>query len=271
MSYSTATVESAESLPVATPRAEMVEVEAPGTLNAGYTFQATYNGVVFPVTVPPGGVQEGQKIIVPFTNQGTTSELTPLAAIDTAPRGHWKDGLCDCFKFGCCHPALWNAFFCPQILMGQILTRMRMNWLGSFTSEYGDYHLTFRRIAIIVVVYYVLSMLLYPSESEVIADDGTEMIVQYQGPLWKNILYNIVSASFGLYTLVVMIRLRYAVRQKYEIPSGRCGNVEDCCCVFFCGCCTVSQMARQTANYEEIRAVCCTDTGLPPSMQTIIV
>jgi len=44
-------VESAESLPVATPKMEMVEVEAPGTLSAGYTFQATYNGVVFPVTV----------------------------------------------------------------------------------------------------------------------------------------------------------------------------------------------------------------------------
>ena len=44
-------VASAESLPVATPKAEMVEVESPGTLSAGYTFQATYNGVIFPVTV----------------------------------------------------------------------------------------------------------------------------------------------------------------------------------------------------------------------------
>lgn len=44
-------VESAENLPVAMPKAEMVEVEAPGNLSAGYTFQASYNGVVFPVTV----------------------------------------------------------------------------------------------------------------------------------------------------------------------------------------------------------------------------
>ena len=46
-----ASVESSENLPVATPKVEMVEVEAPGTLSAGYTFQASYNGVVFPVTV----------------------------------------------------------------------------------------------------------------------------------------------------------------------------------------------------------------------------
>lgn len=155
--------------------------------------------------------------------------------------------------------------------MAQILTRMRMNWLGSPTTEY-DWHMTFRRIAIIVVVYYVLSLLLQPDYTEVITtEDGTATVIQHEGPLWKSISYNIASFSFGLYTLIVMIRLRAAVRNKYEIPTKRCGGAEDCCCVFFCGCCTVGQLARQTANYEEIRAVCCTDTGLPPSMQTIIV
>jgi Cys-rich protein (TIGR01571 family) len=280
----------------------MVEVESPGTLSAGYVFQATYNGVIFPVTVvrevkgtrwyrtivlrlvllipsrfpfrtskPPGGVTEGQKIVVPFTNHETTSELTPLAAIDTAPHGHWKDGLCDCCKYGPLHPALCNAFFCPQILMGQVLTRMRMDWLGSPATEY-DWQMTFRRIAIIVIVYYVLSLILQPDSTEVImADDETVTVIHHEGPLWKSILYNVLSCSFGLYTLIVMVRLRAAVRAKYEIPTKQCGKMEDCCCVVFCGCCTVSQMARQTANYEEIRAVCCTDTGLPPSMQTIIV
>ena len=209
---------------------------------------------------PPGGVTEGQKIVVPFTNHGTTIELTPLAAIDTAPHGHWKSGLCDCCKYGPLHPSLCNAFFCPQILMGQVLTRMRMSWLGSPAPEY-DWHMTFRRIAIIVIVYYVLSLILQPDST----DD------YHKGPVWKSVLYNVLSASFGLYTVIVMIRLRAAIRAKYEIPTKKCGQMEDCCCAVFCGCCTVSQMARQTANYEEIRAVCCTDTGLPPSMQTIIV
>lgn len=208
---------------------------------------------------------------MPFTNHETTSELTPLAAIDTAPRGRWKDGLCDCFKFGPCHPALLNAFFCPQILMGQILTRMRMNWLGSSAPE-CDWQMTFRRICIIVVLYYLLTMILQPDSTEVFtAEDGTVSVIKHEGPLWETILYNVLSGSFGLYTIIVMIRLRAAVRAKYEIPTKKCGKMEDCCCTVFCGCCTVAQMARQTANYEEIRAVCCTDTGLPPSMQTIVV
>lgn len=42
---------SAENLPVATPKVEMVEVVAPGTLSEGFVFQAVLNGVVFPVTV----------------------------------------------------------------------------------------------------------------------------------------------------------------------------------------------------------------------------
>lgn len=265
-------VESAESLPVAQSLpVEMVEVVAPGTLSAGYTFQASYNDVVFPVTVPPGGVLEGQRIVVPFTNHETTSELTPFAAIDTAPHGQWKDSLCSCCKYGPFHPSLWNAFCCPQILMGQILTRMRMNWLGSSAAEY-DWHMTFRRIAIIVIVYFILSLILQPSSTEVFtAQDGTVTVINHEGPLWETILYNLLTVSFGMYTLIVMIRLRAAVRAKYEIPTRHCGVMEDFCCTFFCGCCTVSQMARQTANYEEIRAVCCTDTGLPPSMQTIIV
>ena len=44
-------VGSSEALPVATPAVQMVEVVAPATLGAGYTFQAVFNGVVFPVTV----------------------------------------------------------------------------------------------------------------------------------------------------------------------------------------------------------------------------
>lgn len=161
--------------------------------------------------------------------------------------------------------------------MGQILTRMRMNWLGSPAPEY-DWHMTFRRIAIIVIVYYVLSLILTPDSTEVFtAEDGTVTVIHHEGPLWKAITYNVLTTSFGLYTVIVMIRLRAAVRAKYEIPTKHCGcriadvSMEDCCCAVFCGCCTVGQMARQTANYEEIRAVCCTDTGLPPSMQTIIV
>ena len=43
-----------------------VQVIAPTTLSAGYTFQASYNNTPFTVTVPEGGVTKGQRFIVPF-------------------------------------------------------------------------------------------------------------------------------------------------------------------------------------------------------------
>jgi len=55
----------AETLALA-PTPVMVHVTAPSSLEGGYMFDAVYNGVVFPVTVPPGGVKAGQKFSVPF-------------------------------------------------------------------------------------------------------------------------------------------------------------------------------------------------------------
>ena len=43
-----------------------VQVIAPATLVAGYTFDAMYEGVTFSVVVPEGGVIKGQRFIVPF-------------------------------------------------------------------------------------------------------------------------------------------------------------------------------------------------------------
>ena len=174
-------------------------------------------------------------------------------------------------QVGVFHPSLLNACFCPQILMAQILTRMKMNWLGALAPEY-EWHMTFRRIVIIVIVYYVFTSFFRPPPSEVeTAPDGTIIVTHPESPLWKAIVYNTLTVAFGLYTLIVLMRLRAAVRAKYEIPTQRCGEMEDCCCSFWCGCCTVAQLSRQTANYDELPAVCCTDTGLPTSMPTIVV
>ena len=52
---------------VASPAPTNVQVIAPATLEAGYTFDAMYEGVTFTVVVPDGGVSKGQRFIVPFT------------------------------------------------------------------------------------------------------------------------------------------------------------------------------------------------------------
>ena len=49
-----------------------------------------------------------------------------------------------------------------------------------------------------------------------------------------------LSFGFWLYMLIAVCRTRAAMRQKYNIPPGCCGDLDDCCCTCWCGCCTVS-------------------------------
>lgn len=192
----------------------------------------------------------------------------------TSPRGYWKDGLWDCFTFGPCHPSLWNAVCCPQLLMAQVLTRMNMTWLGEPTSNSSK---TFRRVLYFMITYWVVGSLLAPPlpDVEFEGDDMNPEIITHlaQVPALQNMLYHLVNMAFGLYSLIVMVKLRRAVRERYSIPTQTCCDdvLEDCCCFIFCGCCTVAQLARHTADYQERRALYCSSTGLPPSSSTVVM
>ena len=226
----------------------------------GYSFQAVFDGTHFAVIVPPGGVKEGQTIQVPFqpTSFTESSHLLPSSST-TASHGKWKDGLCDCCKYSCLHASFLNACCCPQLLMAQVLNRMSMDYRGDFAPEW-EAKLSFRRILWIVLFYYALSSILAPGP--VMTREG---LVVPDTPTWQIVLYRLLAMAFTLYTLMVLMKLRAAVRGKYHIPVTRCAHqpeVEDCCCSFWCGCCTVAQLARQTANYDEQRAICCSDDGL---------
>merc|ERR1711862_159791 len=72
---------------------------------------------------------------------------------------------------------------------------------------------------------------------------------------WKTHVKRIINAVFLFYTLYVAIKARKAIRERNGIPTKNCGSLEDCCCVYFCGCCTISQMARQTADYDVCRKI----------------
>lgn len=274
-----------ESLPLATATpiataTPMAEVKAPATLSAGYTFNSSLpDGRIFKIQVPVGGVTAGQRFSVPLPTELSSS--TPLVgeddtALGGGPKYHWKDALCGCFNYGICHPSLWNAMFCPLILMAQVATRMKLNWLGS-PAEGDLWRNTFKIVVSIVVLYYVISGILGPFKPDYEYDEKTGEMVQVgpDAPLWVPIINNIVGMSFGVYSLIVMIKVRRSVRQRYEIEAETCcGDTEDCCCVFFCNCCTVAQMARHTADYDQRRALCCTSTGVPdppPELRSAMV
>jgi len=304
----TATV---DAQPVDTP--PMVRVTAPSSLEEGYTFDAVYNGEVFPVTVPAGGVKAGQVFVVPFqpaieaiavevVEPSSYSESTPIlqpslsasptrsatSNIDPAPLGSWKTGCCDCFLEGCLHPSVLNAIFCPMVLMGQVMTRMKLDWCG---RPIGAYQWTTCIWIVLTLVYmcYRSSQgdCWGPSDTvwgttidnilDDVDDDDVKSLINIQNLKQRihdaeeesrnnrgckeddNDTYEFIGYVWFWVTVPILATLRSKVRRAYGIPGSCC---EDWCCAMFFECCTVSQLARQTANYKEQRAYFFTATGL---------
>ena len=177
-------------------------------------------------------------------------------------KGKWKDGLFSCFRHGIFHPTVWNAWLCPQILLGQMLTRMKMTWLANPQSK-SSFRSTFRKVMVILIFYSLYDTLVAPPLLEVSVDEnGDFTLTQNEYPFWHQAVYILFSLPMTIYGLVVVVRLRSAIRAKYGIPTGCLGAAEDFCCVCFCNCCVLSQMARQTAEYDEEPAACCSANGM---------
>lgn len=217
-----------------------VEVVAPETLNAGYTFDAVYQDITFTVTVPEGGVSKGQKFIVPFEPPTEAIAMAASPINDTSaniPTGQWRDGLFDCFRFGCCHPHFWNSWCFQPFIIGQILTRMKMTWLGRRTIAVDEsWRETFRNLAAAAVVYYVLMALTQTSpEVETLFDDDDDddddlnlkhmhfIVHPLTGiDLFKQQLHGLIQTGFGLYIIYLLVQLRAAMRKTYSIPEKNC-------------------------------------------------
>ena len=163
--------------------------------------------------------------------------------------------------------AIWLVFIVSFILFGDV-------------ADEPVWRQTYRNVVVVVVGYAILQSYLAPPPNHIVETDddevGYEVIPpsEEEYPGWKQTSYNLVGLLFGLYTLIVMMKLRSYIRSRYRIPETTCHGCEDCCCVFWCGCCTVAQMARHTAKYEAISegicctSACCSPTGLPPSAES---
>lgn len=224
--------------------------------------------------VPPGGDLRLELPLSQSPKQLKVTETTPFSVSNNyratdAPIGYWKDSLWSCFRLGPCHVSLWNSACCPQILMAQVLTRMHMNWFGESSPE-NEWRQTFPRMLYLVGCYWFLTFFLAPATTALVErdKDGNAVLSSTDpAPSIQSKLYNLFSLAFGFYTLIVLAKLRRAVRLRYEIPLTYpvMGQMEDCCLSFWCGCCAVAQIARHTCDYEHQPASCCCTTGLGTS------
>ena len=240
--------------------------------------------------VPLGGVEQGQKFTVPFTSHLTDSSSaggggysgTAIPRV-SVPVGAWKDGLCACCTLGIIHPVIWNAYCCPLILLGQIMVRLKLTFLGNeipYNSNGGSAimnaqsgaGMSFKILAGITILRLFITQTISIIANALLLGASTYEEAQRDHPmiaLLTGITYTI-NIAYAIFLIYLIAITRYRIRSRYGIPEQNCRGCEDCCCAFWCHCCTISQMARHTANYDNYAANCCSETGLGRNAPSIV-
>jgi Cys-rich protein (TIGR01571 family) len=157
---------------------------------------------------------------------------------------------------------------------------MGLNWYGEqIPSGHRVTFSTFKILAIAFLLYFcvsqAVSILISPYTSVQFDEQGTSIPVdQSEIPGWAqglNAVLNVLHIMWFVFIAFLIIRTRSHIRRKYAIPEQCCtGGIEDCCCAYWCGPCTICQMARHTADYERYNAGCCTDDGLDGTAPSVV-
>lgn len=203
--------------------------------------------------------------------------------------GKWKGGIFSCFQRGSFHPDPWNAFLCPHLLLGKILMRSNLTSLArpphcdnqrNGNSKASRMLRWAVRILLCIVIAVNLNAITYWHDQDKTASGLSSRAVEILW--WQELFSLILTLPLSIWAMVVIVRLRTAIRERYEIPPASIsvpsfqqseepmlqvslGKSEDLVCTLCCGCCVLSQMAHQTADYEENDSTSCcgsSSTGL---------
>lgn len=163
------------------------------------------------------------------------------------------------------------SYYCLPCMLGQILTRMKLTAFGSPATPQSWRPYSVLQVVGIAFLGINLFTLYFVSLAVGKEDNDDGALLG-----WFAFVNYVVPFLLGIYLLIVIIRTRQHIRETYGIPQQCCGGMEDCCCAYWCGFCTVAQMARHTADYRTYHATwCCSDTGLgenaPPTLDSSIV
>eukprot|EP00985_Skeletonema_marinoi_P001790 scaffold704_cov131-Skeletonema_marinoi.AAC.17 len=211
-----------------------VHIVAPSTLPEGYVFDAEVG--------PPG------------------YRKTVTVEVVNIPTGQWKDGLFDIFSAGFFHPSLVCGFCFTQIGMGQLMQRLRLNWLGE-GGEDESAKISFKIVLTLVICYTVFTVSLELAEAAQ---------YYYNIPAYIPSLKFIGGVLFTIYSIIALMRVRESVRAKYSIPETRFAGCEDAVYSAACSCCVVAQIARHTGEYETYKGSYFSDTGMAPGTPQIV-
>jgi Cys-rich protein (TIGR01571 family) len=270
-----------------------VRVIAPSDLPPGYQFVVSDGdkGGQKRVQVPNdgNGVKAGQEFEAVFLAESVSEHNIPM--------GRWRDDLFSCCSLGCCHAQCCLTYWCLCCALGQVLTRMKLSWIGfplekTSTTVTSGQTSAYKILFVLAVVRLVVDNILgelsrnRKEEDKAAADAaaafyriryGTSTSDGYSYGTSTTTVTNIyevvdtiLSFIFFLYAFVVVMRLRAYVRHKYRIREELCTGCEDCCCAYWCAPCVVCQTARHTADYKKYSADLCSETGLAAGVPEVV-
>lgn len=193
--------------------------------------------------------------------------------------GRWRDGLFDCLSLGICHSQCWLTFCCRPIALGQVMTRMKLDWSATPLNGRQAVLSAFKVMVLTFVVYMAIDttfdVVLFPYFTGEYDEATGEFVIPQNIPTWAtslDMIQQFFSLIYAIFILVILMRTRAHIREKYQIPEENCQGCEDCCCSIFCSACTICQMARHTADYSQqgYSASCCSETGLDPRAPEVV-
>lgn len=149
----------------------------------------------------------------------------------TKQQGSWNAGL-----FACCEDPMLccTVCICEPNAAGQMYQR---------TTGYGCLG-----VSVLLWSLFALSQILGQTSNAL-----QEAFIREEGENSGLLLsYSIVAGLSGTTGLVTLIAGTYficvsrrRIRQRDRIPEGCCGECDDCCVAYWCGCCSLIQMLRQ--------------------------
>lgn len=302
-----------------------IRVVAPATLEQDFTFDVTLGGIhgnrPFTVTVPEGGVLEGEEFDIPYPSGDEYSEFEDdeeravMADDDDkkteicrsgsqgedsatgeysetgAPMKRWRNNLLSCCDV-LTQSTFWMAMVCAPVLIAQLVTRLHLTYWGVPPLK----------------AHRVTTMTVLEDAVEEASLSYNKIVLSFVAVLcFANLLPAVGLVVIAIYIVLLMVcvgsNIRRTMRQKYKLPyslpflqscrrcfcrpipkrgvkqsapkppiatDGGSGRVEDYICMFFCGCCSLIQMARHTHNDKEYPGFCCTTTGLEVGAPKIV-
>jgi Cys-rich protein (TIGR01571 family) len=187
--------------------------------------------------------------------------------------------LCGCTDGKICCRPVWWATWCVQCFpVAQLLNRF--HWSPFATTTKMSRSTVFGIVVALYGLFYVCQAM-YNATRECVEETGYYGSY-YTGSNYQSVYattYNCSLSLFGIVVyiiasiiavivLIMLVRIRMEFRKHYKINGSCCA---DFCTMWFCSCCSIMQMLRQTHDEDEYKYSCCSCmTGLEDNAPQIV-